>query len=77
MLFSSLEFLYLFLPLTLLLYFAFPPRWRNGVLLLVSLVFYGWGEPVYLGLMVFTILVDYGAGLLISSAQGKRRLQKL
>ena len=61
MLFSSLEFLYLFLPLTLLLYFTLPLRWRNPVLLVVSLIFYGWGEPVYVFLMVFTILVDYAA----------------
>ena len=47
--FSSLPFLFGFLPLTLALYFAAPPRWRNLVLLLTSLVFYGWGEPVYLG----------------------------
>ena len=69
MLFSSLEFLYLFLPLTLLLYFTLPLRWRNPVLLVVSLVFYGWGEPVYVFLMVFTILVDYAAGLLIERAK--------
>lgn len=68
MLFSSLEFLYLYLPVTLLLYFITPLRYRNLVLLLVSLVFYGWSEPVYLFLMVFTILIDYEAGLLIQRA---------
>ncbi len=68
MLFSSLEFLYLFLPLTLLVYFAVPLRFRNPVLLVFSLVFYGWGEPIYVFLMIFTILVDYGAGLLIERA---------
>ena len=73
MLFSSLEFLYLYLPLTLLLYFAVPLRWRNLVLLAVSLVFYGWGEPVYLFLMVFTIAVDYAAGLLIEHSGDNRR----
>ena len=65
MLFSSLEFLYLYLPLTLLLYFLVPWRARNAVLLVTSLVFYGWSEPVYLFLMIFTIVVDYAAGLLI------------
>ena len=69
MLFSSLEFLYLYLPLTLLLYFTLPLRWRNPVLLIFSLIFYGWGEPVYVFLMVFTILVDYAAGLLIERAK--------
>lgn len=65
MLFSSLEFLYLFLPLSLLLYYASPMRWRNAVLLAVSLVFYGTGEPVYVALMILTVLADYGFGLAV------------
>ena len=69
MLFSSLEFLYLYLPLTLLFYFVLPFRWRNPVLLVFSLIFYGWGEPVYVFLMIFTILIDYTAGLLIERAK--------
>ena len=72
MLFSSLEFLYLYLPVTLLFYFICPVRYRNFVLLFVSLAFYGWSEPVYLFLMVFTILVDYTAGLLIFKARAPR-----
>ena len=48
MVFSSLTFLFLYLPLTLLVYFLSPLRWRNFVLLVVSLLFYGWGEPVYI-----------------------------
>ena len=68
MLFSSLEFLYLFLPLSLLLYFLCPLRWRNGVLLALSLVFYGAGEPVYLFLMIATVAADYGFGLLLERA---------
>ena len=76
MLFSSLEFLYLYLPLTLLLYFTLPPRWRNAVLLSVSLVFYGWGEPIYLFLMVFTIAVDYAAGLLIARHRDREKRAK-
>jgi alginate O-acetyltransferase complex protein AlgI len=73
MLFSSLEFLYLFLPLTLLVYFCVPLRFRNPVLLVFSLIFYGWGEPIYVFLMIFTILVDYVAGLLIERAATDRR----
>lgn len=65
MLFSSLEFLYLFLPITLLLYFVAPPVARNAVLLVVSLIFYGFGEPIYLFLMIFTIVTDYLFGLAI------------
>ena len=76
MLFSSLEFLYIFLPLTLLVYYVVPPRARNPVLLLVSLIFYGWGEPVYVFLMVLTILVDDFAGVLIERYADRPRLKK-
>lgn len=69
MLFSSLEFLYLFLPLTAAICFLCPPRWRNGVLLAVSLLFYGFGEPRYVLLMVATALADYGFGLWIAARQ--------
>lgn len=65
MLFSSLEFLFGFLPITLLLYFIVPKAWRNLVLLLVSLFFYGWGEPVYIVLMLFTIVFDYACGFFV------------
>ena len=50
--FSSLPLLFGFLPITLAIYFAVPLRWRNLALLLTSLVFYGWGEPVYISIMV-------------------------
>ena len=73
MLFSSLEFLFLFLPLTLLCYFFVPLKVRNVVLLLFSLIFYGWGERVYIWLMVFTILFDYLAGILVERAKRKER----
>ena len=65
MLFSSNVFLYYYIPITLILYFLCPRKWRNVVLFLVSLVFYGWGEPVYLFLMVATILLNYVCGFLI------------
>ena len=55
MLFSSLEFLFLFLPLCIFFYFVFPRKAGNYVLLLFSLVFYAMGEPVYLFLMLFII----------------------
>ena len=76
MLFSSLEFLYLFLPLTLLIYYLVPPRARNPVLLVVSLIFYGWGEPIYVFLMILTILVDNLAGVLIERYANRPRLKK-
>lgn len=65
MVFSSLVFLFVFLPITLLLYFLVPRRGRNLILLLVSLVFYAWGEPVYVLLMLFSTIVDYIHGLLV------------
>ena len=73
MLFSSLEFLFLFFVLTTLCYFLVPLRARNVVLLLFSLIFYGWGERIYVWLMLFTILIDYAAGLLIERAQKRGR----
>ncbi len=65
MVFSSLEFLFLYLPVTLIAYYAVPMRWRNAVLLAVSLIFYGWGEPRYLFLMLFTVALDYICGYLV------------
>ncbi len=68
MVFSSFEFLLLYFPLTLLLYYAVPRKYlkaRNLVLFITSLAFYGWGEPKYVFLMLFTIAIDYAAGFLI------------
>ncbi len=72
MLFSSLEFLYGFLPLTLALYFAVPKGWKNPLLLAVSLIFYAWGEPKFLPLMLLVILADFTFGLLISRSRRPR-----
>ena len=63
MLFSSLSFLYYFLPAVLLVYFLAPDRLKNLVLLAASLLFYGWGEPRYLFLMLLTITLYYFGGL--------------
>lgn len=65
MVFSSLLFLFFFLPLTLFIYFISPMILKTTVLLLVSLVFYAWGEPVYIGLMIFSAFIDYFHGLFI------------
>lgn len=73
MLFSSIPFLFYFLPATLLLYFAVPERLRNGVLLVASLLFYGWGEPRYLVVMLVTITQGYLFGRLIQRYSGQRR----
>lgn len=65
MVFSSLVFIFIFLPLTLFLYFLSPKKIRNLILLVASLVFYAWGEPLYILLMIFSSVVDYTHGLLI------------
>ena len=65
MVFSSLVFLFAYLPITLLCYYAVPRKWRNLVLFAVSLVFYGWGEPVYILLMVLSITTAYFFGFFI------------
>ena len=65
MLFSSIPFLFYFLPLVLILYFLVPFRFKNAVLLLFSLIFYAWGEPKYVLLMIFTILLFFCCGLAI------------
>jgi len=59
MLFSSITFLYLFLPFTILLYFLVPQKGKNFVLLVMSLLFYAWGEPVYVLLMLAQIVMSY------------------
>ena len=76
MVFSSLTFLFAYLPLTLAVYFLMPARARNGVLLLVSLVFYGWGEPVYISIMVLSTLIDYTHGMLVERFRGRDRLAR-
>ncbi len=72
MLFSSISFLYYFLPTVLLVYFLVPRRLKNTVLLLASLFFYGWGEPKYLLLMLFSIALFYFCGLAIGKAKSQR-----
>lgn len=72
MLFSSIPFLYYFLPLVLAVYFLTPARFRNAVLLLASLIFYAWGEPKYVLLMLASILSGYGFGLLLERYRGQK-----
>jgi len=71
MLFSSIPFLFYFLPCVLLLYFLAPKKLKNTVLLIMSLVFYGWGEPKFLILMIASILIGYVSGLLIGAFSKK------
>ncbi|MBO5743749.1 MAG: MBOAT family protein [Clostridia bacterium] len=71
MLFSSIPFLYYFLPAVIFFYFISPKCLKNAVLLLFSLAFYAWGEPRYVFLMIGTVLVNFLLGLLIEKFRGK------
>ena len=72
MLFSSITFLYYFLPAVIALYYLAPKCMRNSILLLSSFFFYGWGEPRYLLLMLFCIVQAYVFGLLIERYRGEK-----
>ena len=74
MVFSSLMFLFVYLPVVLAVYYVVPLKGRNPVLFAASLLFYGWGEPVYLAVMIASIAVNYGFGLLVEKfrAEDKR-----
>ena len=79
MLFSSITFLFLFLPIMLAVYYIAPPQWKNLLLLAGSLIFYAWGEPVYIILMMLSILLNYFCGMDIENkseneAKAKRSL---
>ncbi len=71
MLFSSIPFLYYFLPCVIILYLIVPKKLKNAVLLVSSLFFYWWGEPKYVVLMVFDIVLGYVCGLFIEKFRGK------
>lgn len=76
MIFSSIFFLCVFLPVTLALYYLVPRRFKNALLLVASLFFYAWGEPVYVLLMLFSIVFNYAAGLqlgMLDALQNTRR----
>ncbi len=71
MLFSSITFLYYFLPIVLILYFIAPKKMKNFVLFISSLVFYAWGEPKYVFLMILSVAIGYVAGLLMEKLPKK------
>ncbi len=72
MVFASLLFLFLFLPLNLGLYYSTKnPTWRNIILIAFSLIFYGWGEPIWITLMVFSAFVDFFNAKIIERYRGK------
>ncbi len=73
MLFSSITFLYYFLPIVMIVYFVVPNMYRNVVLLIFSLLFYAWGEPIYILLMIFTIVESYLIGRCIEHSECHRK----
>lgn len=77
MVFSSVIFLFRFLPATLFLYYISPPKLKNTTLLVCSLVFYCWGEMRFFPVMLFVIMVNYICGILISKFNNNDRLRKL
>lgn len=78
MIFSSLLFLFRFLPIVLIVYYIAPSGWRNMILFVSSLIFYAWGEPVYIVLMLFSILVSFTGGILVDRflKSGRERAAK-
>ncbi|OZU88368.1 membrane-bound O-acyltransferase family protein [Virgibacillus indicus] len=77
MVFSSSIFLFVFLPIVLLAYFIVPRVFKNTVLLLASLLFYAWGEPKFVLLMIFSIIINYIFGLTVESNRNNKRKVKI
>lgn len=77
MVFSSLVFLFAYLPITLLAYYLVPRQGRNIFLFIVNLVFYGWGEPKLVLLMVFNIFFNYIGGWLVDKYRADAKKKKL
>lgn len=77
MVFSSLLFLFIFLPVFLTVYFILPKNLRNLILFLASLMFYAWGEPVYVSIMIFSTVLDYTCGRIIDHFREHKLIPKL
>ncbi len=77
MVFSSLFFTFAFLPVTVILYYSLGKQLRNIVLLVASLFFYAWGEPVYVLLMCISIMINYCIGSFLDNNNTSRQKRKL
>ena len=73
MVFSSATFLFIFLPVVLVIYYLVPARWRNGILLAASLLFYSWSEPRFIALLLISITADYFIARRMDLAEGGKR----
>lgn len=76
MVFSSLTFLFVFLPIILIVYYSSPRKIRNAILFIGSLAFYAWGEPIYITIMFFSTTFDYINGLLIKKYKETKQIKK-
>ena len=77
MLFSSLEFIFLFLPITILVYYISPKKLKNAILFISGIIFYAFGEIGLLPIFLLTIAVDFGFGLLIEKCNQKKNGSKI
>ena len=77
MVFSSLTFLFFYLTIVLILYFIGTKTIKNIILLISGLIFYAWGEPVYVVIMLFSTLVDYTAGMFMHKYDSKPKIRTL
>ncbi len=77
MVFSSLIFLFYFLPIVMIAYFFSPPKVRNIIILVSGIVFYAWGEPFYILIMLLSTAIDYTAGRLIDKYDKNEKLRRL
>lgn len=76
MVFSSIIFIFLYLPVVLGLYYITPRKYRNFLLFVVNLIFYGWGEPIFVLLMIFSTVINYVSGILIGFFQQRAEKNK-
>ncbi len=76
MVFSSLIFIFVFLPITILIYYIAPKKLKNLALFIASLIFYAWGEPIYITIMLFSTVFDFFNGLAIEKYRDNKRVSK-
>ena len=76
MVFSSIIFLFMYLPFVLLVYYIVPRKFRNLFLFIVNLIFYGWGEPIFVLLMLFSTVVDYTHGYFINKFRDNKKIAR-
>ena len=77
LIFSSLLFLFTYLPVVLAIYYVTPLKWRNLFVLIANLIFYGWGEPIYILIMFLSIGIDYTHGLLVEKYRADDKKARL